>query len=70
MQIEISTVIEDVEILQFVPRIREARFMCNLLYECCAESKKEFIGSIINDLDDHRLIDELEARGYTITKNE
>lgn len=70
MQIEISSVLEDVDILKYVPRTQEAGALGNLLYECCAESKKEFIGCIINGLDDHRLIEELKSRGYTITKDE
>lgn len=70
MQIEISTFLEDSEIFRNVPRAQETIVLESLLYWCCKESREKFICSIINDLDDYRLIEELESRGYTITKNE
>lgn len=70
MQVEISTFLEDSEIFRNFPRAQEAIVLESLLYWCCKESRKKFICSIINDLDDYRLIEEFESRGYTITKNE
>lgn len=66
MQVEISAMIEDYDILAYVPTHKQAKVLGNIFYECAAESRSEFIHS----LDDNYLVDELESRGYTITKNE
>lgn len=66
MQVEVTTMIEDYDILEYVPTHKQAEVLDNIFYECAAESRSEFIHS----LDDNYLVDELEARGYTITKNE
>lgn len=66
MQVEINAMIEDYDILAYVPTHKQAKVIDNIFYECAEESRREFI----HGLEDSYLVDELEARGYTITKNE
>lgn len=66
MQVEISAMIEDYDILAYVPTHKEAEVIDNIFCECAEESRKEFL----HCLEDSYFVDELEARGYTITKNE
>lgn len=66
MQIEVTAMIEDYDILAYVSEKKQAKVIGNIFYECGEESRIEFIHS----LDDNYLVDELESRGYTITKNE
>lgn len=63
MRVEINAVIEDYDILTYVS---EAKVIDHIFYECTEESRRTFI----HILEDSYLVDELEARGYTITKNE
>lgn len=66
MQVEISAMIEDYDILAYVPTHKQAKVIDNIFYECAEESRREFL----HGLEASYLVDELEARGYTITKNE
>lgn len=66
MQVEINAMIEDYDILAYVPTHKQAKVIDNIFYECAEESRREFI----HGLDDFYLVDELKSRGYTITKNE
>ena len=65
MQVEISAMIEDYDILAYVSENKQAKVIDNIFYECAEESRREFI----HGLDDFYLVDELKSRGYTITKN-
>ena len=65
MQVEINAMIEDYDILAYVPTHKQAKVIDNIFYECAEESRREFI----HGLDDFYLVDELKSRGYTITKN-
>lgn len=64
MQVEISAMIEDYDILAYVPTHKQAEVIDNIFCECDEESRREFI----HGLDDSYLIEELEERGFTITK--
>jgi hypothetical protein len=66
MQVEISAMIEDYDILAYVSENKQAKVIDNIFYECAEESRIEFI----HGLEDFYLVDELKSRGYTITKNE
>lgn len=66
MQVVIEATIEDYDILAYVPTHKQAKVIDNIFYECAEESRREFI----HGLEASYLVDELEARGYTITKNE
>lgn len=66
MQVVIEATIEDYDILAYVPTHKQAKVIDNIFYECAEESRREFI----HGLEDYYFVDELEARGYTITKNE
>lgn len=66
MQVEISAMIEDYDILAYVPTHKQAKVIDNIFYECSEESRIEFL----HGLEDYYFVDELEARVYTITKNE
>lgn len=65
MQVEISAMIEDYDILAYVSEKKQAKVIDHIFYECAEESRREFI----HGLEDFYLVDELESRGYTITKN-
>lgn len=58
--------IEDYDILAYVPTHKQAKVIDNIFYECAEESRRTFIHILENSY----LVDELEARRYTITKNE
>lgn len=64
MQVEISAMIEDYDILAYVSENKQAKVIDNIFYECAEESRREFF----HGLDDSYLIEELEERGFTITK--
>ena len=64
MQVEISAMIEDYDILAYVSENKQAEVLENIFDECTKSSQQKFI----SELDDSYLVDELEARGYTITK--
>lgn len=66
MQVEISAMIEDYDILAYVSEKRQANVIRNIFDECTAESRRKFI----HCLESSYLVDELEARGYTITKKD
>ena len=65
MQVEISAMIEDYDILAYVSENKQAEVIDNIFYECAEDSRREFI----HGLEDFYLVDELKSRGYTITKN-
>lgn len=56
--------IEDYDILAYVSENKQAEVLENIFDECTKSSQQKFI----SELDDSYLVDELEARGYTITK--
>lgn len=66
MEVEIEAMIEDIDILQSVSEREQSEVLENIFYECTDESQQRFISG----LDDSYLVEELERRGYTITKNE
>lgn len=66
MQVEISAMIEDYDILAYVSVYQQAEVLENIFDECTKSSQQEFISK----LDDSYLVEELKSRGYTITKNE
>lgn len=66
MQVVIEATIEDYDILAYVPTHKQAKVIDNIFYECAEESRREFI----HGLEASYLVDELEARGYTITKKD
>lgn len=66
MQVEISAMIEDYDILAYVSEKKQAKVIDNIFYECAEESRREFI----HGLEDFYFVDELESRGYTINKKE
>lgn len=65
MEIEITSYIEDIDILQSVSEREQSEVLENIFYECTDESQQRFISG----LDDSYLVEELERRGYTIKKN-
>lgn len=65
MEIEITSFIEDIDILQSVREREQVEVLENIFYECTDDSQQRFISK----LDDSYFIEELERRGYTITKN-
>lgn len=65
MQVEISAMIDDYDILAYVSENKQAEVIDNIFYECAEDSRREFI----HGLEDFYLVDELKSRGYTITKN-
>lgn len=65
MQVEINAMIEDYDILAYVPTHKQAEVIDNIFNECDEESRRKFI----HGLEASYLVEELEARGYTITKN-
>lgn len=66
MQVEISAMIEDYDILAYVSEYEQAEVLENIFDECTKSSQQKFI----SELDDSYLVEELKSRGYTITKNE
>lgn len=65
MEIEITSYIEDTDILSYVSEYEQSKVLENIFYECTEEQQQRFI----SNLDDSYLIEELERRGFTITKN-
>lgn len=65
MEIEITSYIDDTDILQSVSEREQVEVLENIFYECTDDSQQRFISG----LDDDYLVDELKSRGYTITKN-
>ena len=65
MEVEIEAMIEDTEILRYVSESKQPRVLENIFYECTEDSQQRFI----SNLDDSYLIEELERRGFTTTKN-
>ena len=65
MLVEINALIEDIDILQTVSENEQAEVLESIFNECTKFSQQKFIG----ELDDSYLVEELERRGYTITKN-
>lgn len=65
MEIEITSYIEDTDILSSVSEYEQSKVLENIFYECTEEQQQRFI----SNLDDSYLIEELERRGFTITKN-
>jgi hypothetical protein len=65
MQVEISAMIEDYDILAYVSEYEQAEVLENIFDECTKSSQQKFI----SELDDSYLVEELKSRGYTITKN-
>jgi len=65
MEVEIEAMIEDTEILRYVSEYNQVVVLQDIFYECTEDSQKKFISK----LDDSYLIEELERRGFTITKN-
>lgn len=65
MEIEITSYIEDTDILSSVSEYEQSKVLENIFYECTEDSQQRFISG----LDDSYLVEELERRGFTITKN-
>lgn len=65
MEVEIETMIEDTDILRYVSEYNQVVVLQDIFYECTEDSQKKFISK----LDDSYLVEELERRGFTITKN-
>lgn len=65
MEVEIEAMIEDTEILRYVSESKQSTVIKNIFYECTEDSQQRFI----SELDDSYLVNELERRGFTITKN-
>lgn len=63
MEIEITSYIEDTDILSSVSEYEQSKVLENIFYECTEDSQQRFI----SNLDDSYLIEELERRGFTIT---
>jgi hypothetical protein len=66
MEVEITSYIEDTDILQSVSEYQQSKVLENIFEECTEEQQQRFI----SNLDDIYLVEELEARGYTITKKD
>ena len=64
MEVEITSYIEDTDILQSASEYEQSKVLENIFYECTEEQQQRFI----SNLDDSYLIDELEGRGFTITR--
>lgn len=64
MEVEITSYIEDTDILQSVSEYQQSKVLENIFEECTEEQQQRFI----SNLDDSYLIEELEERGFTITK--
>lgn len=65
MEIEITSYIEDTDILSSVSEYEQSKVLENIFYECTEDSQQRFI----SELDDSYLVEELERRGFTIIKN-
>lgn len=67
MQIEITTFVDDYDIMHYISKSQQSIALSNMFNECYEDSKKEFINFL---LENEYFINELKSRGYTITKNE
>ena len=65
MEVEINAVIEDTDILYYLNEYEQSKVLENIFDECTEEQQRRFI----SNLDDSYFIEELERRGFTITKN-
>lgn len=63
MEIEITSYIEDTDILSSVSEYEQSKVLENIFNECTEEQQQRFI----SNLDDSYLVEELERRGFTIT---
>ena len=63
MGIEITSYIEDTDILSSVSEYEQSKVLENIFNECTEEQQQRFI----SNLDDSYLVEELERRGFTIT---
>lgn len=66
MEVEVNAVIEDTDILYYISEYEQSKVLEDIFSECTEEQQRRFI----SNLDDSYLIEELERRGFTITKNE
>ena len=66
MEVEVNAVIEDTDILYYINEYEQSKVLENIFDECTEDSQQRFI----SNLDDSYLVEELERREYTITKNE
>lgn len=72
MEVEINAVIEDTYIPYYINEYGQSKVLENIFKvlenifnECTEEQQRRFI----SNLDDSYLVEELERRGFTITKN-
>lgn len=65
MEVEVNAVIEDTDILYYINEYEQSKVLENIFDECTEDSQQRFI----SNLDDSYLVEELERRGFTITKN-
>lgn len=65
MEVEVKTVIEDTDILYYINEYEQSKVLEDIFNECTEEQQQRFI----SNLDDSYLIEELESRCFTITKN-
>lgn len=66
MEVEVNAVIEDTDILYYINEYEQSKVLEDIFNECTEEQQRRFI----SNLDDSYLVEELERRGFTITKNE
>lgn len=64
MEVEVNAVIEDTDILYYINEYEQSKVLENIFKECTEEQQQRFI----SNLEDSYLIEELEERGFTITK--
>ena len=64
MEVEITSYIEDTDILQSVSEYQQSKVLENIFEECTEDKQQKFISNLY----DSYLIEELEERGFTITK--
>lgn len=65
MEVEVNAVIEDTDIPYYINEYGQSKVLENIFNECTEEQQRRFI----SNLDDSYLVEELERRGFTITKN-
>lgn len=65
MEVEVNAVIEDTDILYYINEYEQSKVLEDIFNECTEDSQQRFI----SNLDDSYLVEELEKRGFTITKN-
>lgn len=64
MEVEINAVIEATDILYYLSEYEQSKVLEDIFDECTKDSQQRFI----SELDSSYLIEELERRGFTITK--